>query len=128
MLGLYIQAAGGLRNVRCSAESLDFRLVFGGSFGAATADYERFRGRQARREGFADLRRPHESFWACLETRFGPFRQKCEGFKEICDFAFKKFDTQGLDFLYGYFLIQVRPVPRRGCDAHLAGRNLGVEH
>ena len=100
----------GIKKCPFSAESLDFRLVFGGPFGAVTTEYERFRGRRARREGFADLRRPHESFRARLETRFGPFRQKCEGFKENCDFAFKKFDTQGLNFLYGHFLIQIRPV------------------
>ena len=64
-----------------SAESLDFLYIsgnFGGPFGAIMADWGPSRPRHPHLEVFADLRSPHESSGARLETDFGHFREKCE--------------------------------------------------
>ena len=42
------------------------------------ADREPSRARHPHLEVFADLRSPHESSGARLETDFGHFREKCE--------------------------------------------------
>ena len=55
-------------------------------------------------EVFADLRSPHESCGARLETDFGHLCEKCERLLNCSNFALKKFRVQGLDFLSKDFL------------------------
>ena len=62
----------------------------GGPFGAIMADRGPSRPRHPHLEVFADLRSPHESSGARLETDFGHFREKCER-----NLDFTKFRVQG---------------------------------
>ena len=68
------------------------------------ADRGPSRPRHPHLEVFADLRSPHESSGARLETDFGHFCEKCERFLNFSNFALKKFRVQGLDFLSKDFL------------------------
>ena len=71
------------------------------------ADRGLSRPRHPHPEVFADLRSPHESSGARLETDFGRFREKCERFLIFSNFALKKFRLQGLDVLSKDFLAKV---------------------
>ena len=68
------------------------------------ADRGLSRPRHPHLEVFADLRSPHESSGARLETDFGHFREKCERCLNFLDFALKTIRVQGLDFLSTDFL------------------------
>ena len=68
------------------------------------ADRVPSRPRHPHLEVFADLRSPHESSGARLETDFGHFCEKCERLLNFSNFALKKFRVQGLDFLSNDFL------------------------
>ena len=95
------------KNRIVSAEGLDFSqllMICGGPFGAIIADRRPSRPRHPHLEVFADLRSPHESSGARLETDFAHFCEKCERFLNFSNFALKKFRDQGLDFLSKDFL------------------------
>ena len=68
------------------------------------ADRGPSRPRHPHLEVFVDLRSPHESSGARLETDFGHFCEKCERCLIFSNFALKKLRVQGLDFLSKDFL------------------------
>ena len=70
------------------------------------ADWGPSRPRHPHLEVFADLRPPHESSGARLETDFGYFCEKCERFLNFSNFALKKFKCSGSGFLIKRFLIK----------------------